>query len=295
MYKRIYIDEPHKRLVIALIYIVVGLIILLVATSWYYESEISERDKVIINLQNKYDNVLRAYSDLNVSVSTLRDIVSSFVLLERSFPRVLSEEEINATASILEKIDIDEDDLIKSIIEIYSWVRENIKYADDAYVPYIVDVKTVSIDDKIYIRSFGVLHGKNYVQSPSLTIELKQGDCEDHAILVYAMIKYYMRYIHGKEYPLYISLLSFKNIGDHVIVLLQVEKDKTLIIDVTSDYITDVLTNTKSAIEVLFEYSNIRGEIDYLRLYEIDVTTGQYRLVVDGDISKIASFLDSQY
>ncbi len=53
-------------------------------------------------------------------------------------------------------------------------------------------------DYNLYYYDFAPF--ENYVQDPLFTAKHREGDCEDQAILVYAMIKYYQIYIYGKEY-----------------------------------------------------------------------------------------------
>ena len=142
-----------------------------------------------------------------------------------------------------------------------------------------------------YITSFEILTERNYVQTPELTLEIKQGDCEDQAILTYAMIEYYMKHIIGTEYLLYIALIDFSDGSGHTAVFLPAQGGQVCIIDPAGSYLTKTEwgeITAKSAQQELQAYSNYLssyGSISSIKLYDVSIVDGSYKVVAEGGIS----------
>jgi hypothetical protein len=162
---------------------------------------------------------------------------------------------------------------------------------------YIFYYSHVNIDGFDYIISFETSTVRNYVQTPRLTLEIKQGDCEDQAILTYAMIEYYMKHIIGTECNLYIACMDFSDSSVHVAVFLPVQGGNVCIIDPAGSYLTKESGEIASepAQQELQAYSNYwpssHVSISHIKLYDVSVIDGSYKVVAEGDLNQITAFL----
>ncbi|MGB9760790.1 MAG: transglutaminase-like domain-containing protein, partial [Thermoproteota archaeon] len=145
--------------------------------------------------------------------------------------------------------------------------------------------------------SFETSTHRDYMQTPKLTLEIKQGNCEDQAILAYAMIKYYMKYIIGKEYLLYIAYIKFSDGKAHLAVFLPAQEGQVCIIDPAGYYLTKTEWGTITAKTAQYElqaYSNhwsSQGSISHITLYDVSIKDGSYKVVADGNLNQIIAFL----
>ena len=165
-------------------------------------------------------------------------------------------------------------------------------------MPYIT-ISYVDVNGHTYAYKIDVSTFQKYIQTPKLTLEIKQGDCDDQAILVYAMIKYYMKYVVGTEYTLYLAEITFNNNEGHLAVFLPVQGGELYIIDPAGHYLTSTFLGTitsQPAYQELQSYSNwwsSEGGIKRIVLYEVNIVDGSYTIVEQGNISQIASFLST--
>jgi len=246
-------------------------------------------------LQLNYNTLRNYYLTLSHDVESLSGYLMSISFIPWAFKRALNINEVLKVKKAVLKADISSSDIWSSIEKIYKWIVNNIKYVHDVNIPYL-ELTYVNVDKDKYVCRINVKSYQNYIQTPAETIELRQGDCDDQAILAYAMIKFYERYIYGKEYLLYIAYIRFNDGSAHLAVFLPVQGGKLTIIDPAGKYLTSYLFHI-SARETDIElkhYSNwwrALGGISYIKLYHIDIDTGNYRSVVEGDIKSVASFL----
>lgn len=187
-------------------------------------------------LRSNYEYVLQNYGRLSNKVSELVDSFQSYHIPE-AFKRCLNDEEVRKVASVVSSIS-NPNYSWETYERIYNYIVSNIKYARDIDMPCVTEVGRTFLDSNYYVVDFTVGSTSDYAQPPSLTLKVKQGDCEDQAILAYAMIKYYYRYIYGREYSLYIAEVVFNDGSAHAAVILPVIGGKVCIIDPAGNYLT---------------------------------------------------------
>ncbi|MEM2529151.1 MAG: zinc-ribbon domain-containing protein [Ignisphaera sp.] len=251
-------------------------------------------------LRLNYEYALQNYGSLSNKVSKLYNSFKLYHIPE-AFKRCLNDEEIRKVASVVSQIS-NPNYSWDTYERIYNYIVSNIKYARDIDMLYVTEIGRILLDSNYYVVDFTIGSTSDYTQPPSLTLKIKQGDCEDQAILAYAMIKYYYRYIHGREYNLYIAEVVFNDGSAHAAVILPVMGGKVCIIDPAGNYLTSTFDSwtwtrriaSKDAVSELQAYSNHwfsnRG-IKSITLYDINVSDGSYWIVASGSLSEIASFL----
>jgi len=250
-----------------------------------------------IVLGYKYYTLSSYYKELSQNVLSLNGLLLSYTSLEQAFSRTLNEEAVNEVSSTVNSVTGGSTSFWPSIEKIYNYITSNVKYANDVDMPYISPYNHTNIDGFDYIISFETSTVRNYVQTPKLTLEIKQGDCEDQAILAYSMIKYYMKHVVGTEYSLYIASIEFSDGSEHVSVFLPVQGGQVCIIDPAGSYLTKEYGEiaTKPAQQELQAYSNYwsssHGSMKSLTLYAVSVIDGSYKVVAEGDLSQIIAFL----
>jgi len=188
-------------------------------------------------LQIDYASTKTKYKGLSNDVQDFEDLLQSYCYFEESFSRVLSSNEVNKVSSIVFSI-TRSSDIWYSYEKIYDYIVDNVEYVNDILLPYIYTYQHTSIDGDDVITSFTTNTRGEYIQTPQLTLDIEQGDCDDQAILAYAMIGYYDKYIHGTEYNLYIASIDFSEGEGHATVFLPVENGKLCIVDPAGNYLT---------------------------------------------------------
>lgn len=248
------------------------------------------------SLHSKYQALQDAYSHLSNDVSSLNDFLRSIAFIPDAFKRTLNNAAIREIAEAVNSAGVSRTDHWSSYQRIYNWITSNIKYVCDVETPYLNVLWSALLDGKhSYVTDFNISMFKNYVQTPKLTLEIKQGDCDDQAILAYAMIKYYMKYVSDVEYALYIASITFNSGSAHLAVFLPVHNGQLCIIDPAGNYLTSTwwgsITSNPATSE-LQSYSNhwsSQGGINKMVLYNVNVADGSYTVIAEGNISQIAS------
>ncbi len=210
----------------------------------------------------------------------------SFLYLSESFQRVLNDDEIQKLVPLVRNITTNPYDPRTSEFELYRYVRNNIQYTPDVYVP--IPPTFWELENGIFTRELW----QQTVQAPSETLERKAGDCEDQAILLYAMIKAWQRYIHGKEYVLWLMYIKFNDGSAHLAVAFPVEGGYMAILDPAGAYYTGRpgRFRREDPLMELRRYSDWwsdHGGIKKIAIY--DPTTGEK--LVEGDINTVAQFI----
>ncbi|MEM1696534.1 MAG: transglutaminase-like domain-containing protein [Desulfurococcaceae archaeon] len=232
---------------------------------------------------------------LNSSLSEIITTLTRYCCIPYAFERVLNLDEVKAVEQYVLSAKVYADDPFSSIQNIYRWIRSNVKYVHDVPLPIPMQITCDPKTKLCYYSRFTDL--QNYVQTPSFTAKYGQGDCDDQAVLAYAMIKYYFIFVHGKEYDLLIAGIEMGDGSRHLAVFLPVQGGMLTIIDPAGAYLTSTLLGSitaRPAYEELLRYSNhwsSHGGVKLIELYRVDVRTGRYRLVVRGDINTVAFYL----
>lgn len=252
-------------------------------------------------LQSLYNNMKSVADTLNASLSTIASTLSTCCLPE-AFSRVLSLDKVRAVAGYVSAAGVVKDDVVTSIHRIYSWIRRNVEYAFDQPKPHPALNTCLSIGGDTYCF-YSVGFVEEYVQDPEFTAKYKRGDCDDQAVLAYAMIKYYFMFVHGKDYDVWIALLRFSNGEGHAAVFVPVAGGYLLVVDPAGSYITGddyvlfTVVKPKPVLEELARYSrhfSAHGGITYVELYRVDVRGGDYQLIARGDLTSV-SYLIASY
>jgi len=237
------------------------------------------------------------YMGLSSDVLRLDDLLDSYRSIPDAFPRVLNDGAIKKTATAVAAAGTSSSDIWSSEQKIYDYITANIKYASDIEMPYMSTYRYVTYEGNEYVTGFydEIKTVQNYVQTPELTLEIKQGDCDDQAVLAYAMIKYHMKYVYGTEYNLYLASIDFSGGSGHLSVILPVQGGELCIIDPTGNYLTKsggVITS-KAALSELQAYSDYwssdAGSITHMVLYKVNVVDGSYTVFTSGTISQVAA------
>jgi len=257
-------------------------------------SDYSELSSEHGELEDAHSDTTSNYKSLSNEVRELCEVLISYSFVPEAFRRVLNDGEVQMTSDAVSSATGSSQDFWPSVENIYDYIVSNIRYVNDIEMPYLSAYRQVKLEGFDYITGFTVTTYKNYVQTPGLTLEVNQGDCDDQAVLAYAMIKYYMKRIHMTEYILYIARLEFSNGDAHLAVFQPVQEGQLCIIDPAGKYLTSRWGSIASeeALPELRAYSDYwlgsAGGISHIELYDVDVTDGSYALVGEGNIDQVA-------
>jgi len=122
---------------------------------------------------------------------------------------------------------------------LYKWVVNNIEYKDDSPYPILPDAPSGNLEfyDEVW-------------QFPNETLTLKQGDCEDQALLLCSMISCYVKMQYYVDCIMIVSSTSA-----HVAVQIPVEGNELAILDPAGNYYTQI-SGTLTSKEISNEINN---------------------------------------
>jgi len=246
------------------------------------------------SISANYDSTLDKLKGLSDDVQDFNELLNSYCFFEESFPRVLCSNEVEEVSSIVSLITFPSEIWV-NYNTIYNYIVLNVEYVNDIGLPYITTCEYQNFDGDEVITGFSTDTREDYIQTPKFTLENEQGDCDDQAVLAYAMIGYYDKYIYGTEYELYIA---FSSGSGHVAVFLPVQDGNLCIIDPSGNYLTrrsGSITSKTASIELqnYDNYWSTQGEITNIQLYQVNIVTGISTMVESGSINEIADFLES--
>ena len=253
-----------------------------------------ERDKQKIELDLEHAET--NWESLSSCVLDLRVEQQSYTALEDSFSRIINSQELEKIADKIEDVSKEEENKWDGYWNIHKYVRDEIQYAYDPEIPVIGSYHYYGDEDNPMISEFEITTRQNLLQSLSYTIEYGQGDCDDQAILEYAMIQYYRKYIYGTLYGLYLARLSFQNGDDHIAVFMPVQEGHICILDPAGQYQTGTgySIESKKAGPELYEYEEHweqeYGGISEITLWRIDIDTGEHDEEFKGSLSDTVVF-----
>jgi len=247
-------------------------------------------------LNMKYSTLGALYGDLEDSVRDLDGLMASLALFPQAIGRTLTDDEIMNVDWAVEHAVGSEQDSWEAERLIYGFINGTIAYEGDVVEPYLSDFNTTTLDGTVYITGFSVSYSPDYIASPTLTLFNGYGDCDDQAILGYAMIKYYERHIVGQEYNLYLALITFENDALHLCVIRPAANGYAFVFDPAGGYLSPNYGSTAAskALAELTAYSDYwagYGGIKGMALYEVTDYYGNYVLVINGTVAEVASFL----
>jgi len=142
----------------------------------------------------------------------------------------------------------------------YDWVVENIEYRYDGLYPVLPDEPNGSL-----------IFWKDMWQLPNETLELKEGDCEDMAILLCSMIRAYGNREYYAE-----AIMIVGEESAHVAVQIPVSENEIVILDPAGHYYTKDFFGNLVPKDIVDEIYNW---LDYWREWMRDVYV--YRVFSD--------------
>ena len=246
-------------------------------------------------LESEYKVLFSKMISLNKSISVIIEEISKLTNLKRSLEKVLTYSELRSVLSTVLEITGHSRLFWNSLYKLYTWVRLNIGYVSDNPYPVVYVSSITRIGQQRLVSSLSFSYVKEYVQSPSLTLKRKYGDCEDQAILLYAMIIAYEEFIYGRVYLLYLVIITTNDGSRHATVFLPVKGGKVTILDPAGGYLTSSFgyIASRSAREELLRYSRYWKGIKWLVFYRIHV--GQLKStcykVFEGNLYQAIDFL----
>uniref|UniRef100_A0A7C3J4A4 Transglutaminase-like domain-containing protein n=1 Tax=Candidatus Methanomethylicus mesodigestus TaxID=1867258 RepID=A0A7C3J4A4_9CREN len=259
---------------------------------------ISQSDLAVV--QQQYDGINSAYNQLTNSIYQMRDNLKTYSDLTFSFSRVFSSNEYHDISSAVAIATGNNKDGWSSYQKIYNYIHNHIKYAYDvsAIILSYSSVTSTSgpLAGRELVTGISFQETNNYVQTPRQTLNLKQGDCEDQAVLCYMMIKYHMTQIQGTNYNLYLAEIRFNDGSGHVAVFLPVINGQLCIIDNAGNYLTSnwgsiTQRNARTELHNYSNYWSSTSGIKSLTLYSVSANGGSYTVFATGSIDQVASAL----
>jgi len=284
------------------------------------EIELQEIEQSFLLISNQYNQLFIDYMDLNEEldetlqefdtfmiyyeqtsedINDLSELLNSYTFVKDSISRVLNDQTVQQTSDTVLSIIQDKKSFWNSYKNIYNYVISHIEYKRDTEYPYLrCDI--FPYNDKELITGVEVFTSRNYVQTPDFTLTYKQGDCEDQAVLLYAMMKYYLNYMYNQDYTLYLMQITLVNKVPHLAVLQPVQVNNICILDPAGHYLTSISNQiaTNEANKELIKYSEYWGDTEYgeiikVTLYEVYIETGEYITAFDGTLNQAINFLSN--
>lgn len=239
------------------------------------------------------------YRELSKRVIELSALINSYCCIPSAIPRVLNSVEIEAVHEITLEITGDSIDIASALRQVYSYVIKNIKYVEDPEIPTIL-METLTQNSEILVTNVDIKIIRDYVQTPSYTILSKAGDCDDMAILAYAMLKAYVSSTNLSNIEIYLMTMKFSNGGGHAAVMV-FKEGSAIIVDPAGRYISieQGSSTFKPVSEEILNYNNYwrhskKIDIVKLTIYSIDVDGAEYTLIASGSISDVIKALSSK-
>jgi len=204
------------------------------------DSDYNSLDSDYTSLSQTYDDMMDYYMTLSDDVKSFQDLLFSYTYVPDAYPRVLNDAAIRKTSSAVVSAGVSSTDSWDSYQSIYNYITSNVAYAYDTEMPYIDSYWYVEQDGYEYVTRFydEVEVCRNMIQTPELTLDIMQGDCDDQAVLAFGMVQYYREYVYGTIYLLYMAHIDFSDGSSHLAVFLPVEGGELCIIDPAGNYLT---------------------------------------------------------
>jgi outer membrane murein-binding lipoprotein Lpp len=247
-------------------------------------------------LGDSYSSLKAHYAELSADVLALDQLLDSVALFPEAIGRVLTDEQIRAVDWAVEHAIGGEDDPWEIEKLIFGFINSTIDYAGDVVLPYISETRSTVVGGSEYLTGFDFDYSPDYVNTPALTLLNGYGDCDDQAVLGYAMLKYYERHVDQQEYDLYLALITFKNSAMHLCVIRPATDGFAFVFDPAGGYLSPDYGSPAApkALQQLSAYSDYwigNGGIGTISLYSVIDYEGNYALAANGTLADIASFL----
>ena len=176
-------------------------------------------------LMAEYENVTAGYEHLEANLSGIKrnlELIRERILLPPDFfPTILKQSMSFSVLTLTrEKLGLSKDMNPEfKARKIMEWIIRNTQYLQDDYHQYIVGSRLATRND--------------FASAPNETLSRRGGDCEDLAILAYAMLKSML----GEDEAVYLIAVTNGDMA-HAAVLYK-SRDKFIVIDPAMNYVTD--------------------------------------------------------
>jgi len=259
-----------------------------------YISVSAQRD----SLQSDLDIKEGYLKDVSSDLSELYDTLRSYSQTEDSFRRVLCSEELDKIGTTVTQLTDPSKDTWYNYQRLWDYVDDNIAYAYDIEFPMISTYRYITVDGVTCFTEFDVETYANYIQTPEFTLTKKQGDCDDQAILLYGMMRHYLRYIYGTVYSCYIAYISYTDGEAHLAVFLPIQGGTMCILDPAGNYATErygALTSKPPSTELQSYADHWSPEhvIKTIKLYWVDDRDGSFSSEFEGSLDDAVKFFET--
>jgi hypothetical protein len=240
--------------------------------------------------------MMQNYSGLSSDVESLNALLLSYTAIPEAYPRVINHNTIDKINGTVLSITGDMKGSWLPYQRIYEFIVSNIDGVDDVEMPYIsriwhFDFLWSQYDTKILTSTVN-----NYIQTPELTLELRQGDCDDQAVLAFAMMKCYMKSVIHSDYKLYLATMLLADGTEHALVLFPAGSGNLSIIDPAGHYITSsnntiTFQGAKAELHAYDGYwqTQFNTSILSLTLFEVNAFDGSYKFIDHGSIDQVST------
>jgi hypothetical protein len=272
--------------------------LVLLARKLSLENENTELTNEKTELTNEIEYLSKNWRSLSDDVFAFREALNSYCFLNESFARVFTSSEINKIADTVELVSRNEEYIWDGLNRIHAYVRDDIEYVWDSDFPVIGEYSYFEDPDFPLICDFKTYYRQNIYQDLDFTVEYKQGDCDDQAMLEYAMINYYERYILDEEYAIYLVRMEWDGVA-HLTVFQPVSDGQICIMDPAGQYQTGTTYGLRGepARSELNKYQNYwyddYGDILSIKMYTIDIDSGDYTQRFSGSLNGAISYFES--
>jgi len=268
------------------------------------EKMVLENEKMSLEIENfelkeDYEFASDNWRSLSEYVLDFREELYSYCVLNESFKRVFNSEELDKIAEKIEDLTKGTgDDMWGALNIIHGYVRDDIEYVYDSEIPVISAYRYYGESDNPLLSEFTTDFRQNMYQDLDFTVEYEQGDCDDQAMLEYAMIKYYQRYILDAEYRLYLVRIIWED-SSHLAVFQPVQGENICILDPAGQYQTGSFQrlSQESVRRELNNYqdhwSDENGSIIELSFWIVDIDTGEYIESFSGSLEESINFFEA--
>lgn len=249
-------------------------------------------------LQTEKNTIANYLSAVSGDLSKIKEDLDSYGLFEDSLKRTLNNGELDKIGDVVNSIMPSSTNSWSGRDAIYNYIVNNIEYNYDTEFVYFSNLSYQTINGKKTYTGATLDLFCNFVQTPEYTINEKRGDCEDQAILEYAMIMYYYKNIYGTTYSTYLADIEYATGPGHIAVFIPVQGGQLCILDTAGHYRTNRWgeTTSKDALTELNNYNthwSISGHpsITNITLYRVDTTSGTYTIVANGSLTAVSEYL----
>ncbi len=248
---------------------------------------VEELEHRVAELESSRDRAVELMRRLNESYLSWLSYALSYLTgyWNYSLARCLADYQLEGLKPIVAEATKGASDCWEAYYMLYQYVVENIEYGKDQPVPF-----PPSLED-LYTSNVTYTYWLDVVQSPLQVLETREGDCEDQAILLLAMITCYDAFIEGENYTTWLALIDFTDTG-HAAVFVPAANGYLMILDPAGKYATREPLPSRRVLEDYAEWWREDGsEIERIALVEYH--DGLARVVFNGTINELVEFLST--